>query len=101
MKNPTSGALDAFVRALESSGSTVRKGWGTQHSAVCPAHDDRDPSLSFTESDDGQVLFTCHGGCERDDILSALGLSWSDVGAGRSARSKPQRRRRQRGSVYL
>ena len=31
--------------------------------ARCPAHDDRNPSLSIAEGDDGKTLLNCHAGC--------------------------------------
>jgi DNA primase len=39
--------------------------------AVCPAHDDHDPSLSISEGKDGRVLLKCFAGCQFDAILSA------------------------------
>ena len=47
--------------------------------ACCPAHDDRSPSLSIRECDDGRVLLKCFAGCETEDVLAAVGLSFSDV----------------------
>ena len=37
----------------------------------CPAHDDRNPSLSLTERN-GKVLFTCHAGCTQEAVIEAL-----------------------------
>jgi predicted P-loop ATPase len=42
-------------------------GW----SACCPAHDDKNPSLSINDSDSG-VLVRCHAGCSQDDVVTAL-----------------------------
>jgi hypothetical protein len=36
--------------------------------AKCPAHDDRTPSLSITEGDDGRVLLFCHAGCPTENV---------------------------------
>lgn len=47
--------------------------------AACPAHDDRSPSLSIRELDDGRVLLHDFGGCDTEAVLSALGLSMSDL----------------------
>lgn len=47
--------------------------------ACCPAHEDRSPSLSIRETDDGRVLLYCFGGCETVDVLTALGLGLSDL----------------------
>jgi hypothetical protein len=53
------------------------KGW----SARCPAHDDRRPSLSITEGDDGRALICCHAdkGCTPEAIVAALGLKLADL----------------------
>ena len=40
--------------------------------ACCPAHDDREPSLSVTESRDGALLFYCHAGCDQRQVIEAL-----------------------------
>lgn len=60
--------------------------------ARCPAHDDRDPSLSITEGDD-RTLIHCHGGCSPAAVCAALGLSLSDLmppgeGSGRNGRGR-------------
>lgn len=47
--------------------------------ARCPAHEDKSPSLSIREKDDGRVLLHCFGGCETGDILAAIGLSFTDL----------------------
>jgi hypothetical protein len=45
----------------------------------CPAHEDRSPSLSIRETDDGRLLLHCFGGCETSDVLAAIGLSFGDL----------------------
>ncbi len=47
--------------------------------ACCPAHDDRSPSLSIRELEDGRVLLHDFAGCEVDSILVAIGLRLSDL----------------------
>ena len=42
----------------------------------CPAHEDRSPSLSIRELDDGRVLVNCLAGCGAIHVLQALGLEW-------------------------
>jgi len=51
------------------------KGW----SARCPAHEDRRPSLSVSEGDDGRALVRCHAGCTVDAICDAVGLRLPDL----------------------
>ena len=40
--------------------------------ARCPAHEDREPSLSITVAKGGKVLVRCHAGCEQRDVIAAL-----------------------------
>ena len=47
--------------------------------ALCPAHEDREPSLSVTEGDDGRVLVKCFAGCDTENVVAALGLEMSDL----------------------
>src|SRR5947208_418215 len=47
--------------------------------ACCPAHEDRTPSLSVGQGDDGRVLLTCHAGCDLQAIVSSLGLEMKDL----------------------
>lgn len=42
--------------------------------ACCPAHEDRSPSLSVRELDDGRTLVHCFGGCAASEIVAAVGL---------------------------
>lgn len=65
-----SGGYDAIVSALEAAGHQVRN-----HSARCPAHDDRSPSLSINASPEGHALLSCHAGCDVESVLTALHLT--------------------------
>jgi len=64
------------------------RGW----TAKCPAHDDRRPSLSIRETDDGQTLVYCFAGCSVEAICAALGLRLCDL----FANSEPPSRRRRK-----
>ena len=67
-----------------------------QYVARCPAHDDKSPSLSIKGCDDGRVLVHCFAGCEVENVLSAVGLTFSDVMPSRVAGKhsyKPDRNR--------
>ncbi len=57
----------------------VRKKGPGRWVAKCPAHDDRSPSLSVRELDDGRVLIHDFAGCVPSDVLAACGLSLSDL----------------------
>lgn len=56
---------------------------GQESMVICPAHDDSNPSLSVGPGNEGQpVVFKCHANCEASEIVSAAGLSWTDVCTG-------------------
>jgi hypothetical protein len=57
---------ETIARAL--GGHRAGAGW----TARCPAHDDRTPSLSLTETKDGKLLVRCHAGCDQKDVIVAL-----------------------------
>jgi len=40
--------------------------------ALCPAHDDHDPSLAIDRAGNGLALLHCHAGCKYADIIAAL-----------------------------
>lgn len=68
-------ALDRFREALTAHNCGPR---GT--AARCPAHDDRQPSLSFGPAKEfAGVVVKCHASCPIDDILAELGLTRSDL----------------------
>ena len=60
--------------------------------ARCPAHDDREPSLSISAGKDGKVLVRCHAGCDQRDLIAALRERrlWEATGkpSGRLARKR-------------
>lgn len=83
--------VDNLISNLEGRNLTVRRagdGWAAQ----CPAHDDRNASLSISVGDDGRALLCCHAGCSTDDILRALGLDLRDLFPEREHTETPARR---------
>jgi len=40
--------------------------------ARCPAHEDREPSLSIRRGRDGKVLVRCHAGCDQREVIAVL-----------------------------
>jgi len=68
-------SIDALLSRLDG----VKETGHGKYVARCPAHDDRSPSLAISEGDAGRTLLKCFAGCETEDVLSALGLTFSDV----------------------
>jgi hypothetical protein len=82
---------DALLSRLDRVKRTRAQVW----IARCPAHDDRGPSLSVRELDDGRVLVHCFAGCGADEIVSAAGLTFAELAPPRPSGAhsvKPERR---------
>lgn len=62
--------VDRILERLK--GVRQRRGY---HMALCPAHDDREPSLSVSEADDRRALLHCHAGFECFEENKAAGGS--------------------------
>lgn len=75
MNNPIDRVLDAVSAKTGRTPRKTTNGW----ESLCPAHDDRNPSLSIAVGNDGRVLLNCHTKCSHDDICAALGLAPSDL----------------------
>lgn len=78
--------LESFLSGASLRG--LRK-VGPAYVALCPAHEDRNASLSIAEGHDGRILLHCWAGCETSAVLAALSLTWPDLFPAR-----PQRLRR-------
>jgi hypothetical protein len=57
--------------------------------ALCPAHPDRNPSLSVRKQN-GRILLHCFAGCAVQSICAALGLDLSDLFATPPLACKPE-----------
>ena len=64
--------------ALDAKGCNPRRN-GEGYSALCPAHDDRNPSLSLRDGDKGGTVVTGHAGCNLAGILAAVDLPMDAV----------------------
>jgi DNA primase len=54
------------------------KGNGNQYTALCPAHDDKSPSLAVSVKN-GKILLHCHANCPKEKIVAAIGLEMKDL----------------------
>ena len=70
----SSPALDNVLAHLKGVRTSLH-GW----KACCPAHADREPSLSIGLGEQGQVLLKCFAGCPIERITEAMGLTLTDL----------------------
>lgn len=63
-------SAETLLQRLDGVRSTGRGRW----IARCAAHNDKRPSLSIRELDDGRVLLHDFGGCSVGEVLAAVGL---------------------------
>ena len=67
-----------FSIILNKFKNVKKKGKG--YIAICPAHPDKEASLSlWHDVSEGKTVISCHAGCEISDILDAAGLKMSDL----------------------
>ena len=62
--------------------------------ACCPAHEDKSPSLSIRELDDGRTILHCFAGCEVQAVVAAVGMSLEDLFPPREQGHAARRERR-------
>jgi putative DNA primase/helicase len=60
--------MDARSIARALNGRKSGAGW----IVPCPAHEDRNPSLSLSDASNGHVLIHCHAGCSQKAVIQAL-----------------------------
>jgi len=63
---------EAFLSRCDKVRSTGDGRWV----ACCPSHQDKNPSMTVRELEDGVVLIHCFAGCSVDQILNAVGLEF-------------------------
>lgn len=82
-------SADVFLSKLDKVRKTGPESWV----ACCPAHDDKSPSLSVRDADDGRVLVHCFAGCGVIEILASVGLTIDDLFPARLAYNHSPMRR--------
>ena len=71
--------IHSFLETLAlKTGKSIGKS-GSGYSSCCPAHDDKEPSLSINEGHEGKILLHCFAGCSVESICNSLGLGISDL----------------------
>lgn len=71
MSDPVNNLLSRLECVIEKGHDK----WMTR----CPAHNDRNPSLSIARGDDGRVLLKCWARCTALEVVQAVGLTLADL----------------------
>lgn len=50
-----------------------------RYKACCPAHADKNPSLSVTLAQSGAILIKCWSGCSAHDVVNAVGMEMTQL----------------------
>lgn len=66
--------IENILDRLEKVKSTGKD----RYLAICPAHEDKSPSLAIRQVDD-RVLIHCFAGCSAPDIMASIGLTIDDL----------------------
>ena len=61
-------SLSDFLASLKG----VKQAHGGQYMALCPAHNDRNPSLSVILND-SRILLKCFAGCQTEGVMMIQG----------------------------
>jgi hypothetical protein len=67
-------SLQDLVVMIESKTGVHARRSGQGYMVCCPAHDDKNPSLSVSEGIDRKILMKCFGGCTFEAICGSLGI---------------------------
>ena len=70
--------IDLLISRLDG----VIGGWRGQYRAICPIHQSetsKSRTLSFRVTGTGSALINCFAGCESEEILKSIGLTFSDL----------------------
>lgn len=67
--------IDDFLSRLRAVKRTGHGKW----IASCPTREDKNPSMSIKLNNDGRILIYDFGGSNAEEILNAMGLSFSDL----------------------
>lgn len=83
-------ALEERVYSAEEIASILgkRERSGKDWKCRCPAHEDKNPSLSLRDGDDGKLVAHCYAGCSWEQIAKELEKQGINYNRGRSYQKK-------------
>ena len=82
--------MDALTEILLPRLDSVRQ-YGGYWKACCPAHEDREASMTIGRGTSQPIVIRCHAGCDSADILAKIGLTWAELCGPREETGAPGR----------
>ncbi len=71
--------LNELMQAVQNKTGHNPKRSGDSYSTKCPAHDDKNPSLSICEGAEGKLLLKCHAGCTLEEVCRSMDITPADL----------------------
>lgn len=72
-------AWPTIIERLGKATGHTPRGTSDSVSSRCPAHQDKNPSLSARLCPDGRILLYCFSGCPVEDVVARLGLEMRNL----------------------
>jgi len=85
--------LERLLSSLEKVEKLPPGNHQARYRACCPAHGDKNPSLSVTLSTNDNILLKCWAGCSAHEVVSAIGMEMTDLFPEQTKYHAPQERR--------
>lgn len=61
------------------TGFIPQPGNNGNYKTLCPAHNDKSPSLSIKQVENGKILIKCFANCSLGEICAAIGINVSQL----------------------
>lgn len=87
--------IEGDILPMLSGVKYTGNGW----KAICPAHNDKNPSLSVDLGDDGRILIHCFAGCTCDEVCASLGIDQARLFP--TPLERPQKHKARTDEAYL
>lgn len=84
--------LERLLSSLEKVEKLPPGNHQARYRACCPAHGDKNPSLSITLSNSDTILLKCWAGCSAHDVVHAVGMEMTDLFPEQKHHSAPVKR---------
>lgn len=71
--------LERLLSSLDKVEKLPQGNHQARYRACCPAHGDKNPSLSITLSNSDTILLKCWAGCSAEQVVNAVGMEMTDL----------------------